>query len=192
MDIQTRKLEFIQEFLKIQSEEIISRLERILKNIDDDFSPLTIEEFNSRIDQSLEDSKNDKVIEQFRKDISLGRTFEETELYQLIEDSEEKIVVNRLNNILRDKPAHQNKFDFQEYKTGAWSEFNDYKLAVRFSNAKTELSEKHFEKTGEYMTSRGIAKLTGFNPANIKNMLQHKRAVVKKMLITLEKLAKEY
>ena len=50
--------------------------------------------------------KNDKVIEQFRKDISLGRTFEETELYQLIEDSEEKIVVNRLNNILRDKPAH--------------------------------------------------------------------------------------
>ena len=136
--------------------------------------------------------KNDKVIEQFRKDISLGRTFEETELYQLIEDSEEKIVVNRLNNILRDKPAHQNKFDFQEYKTGAWSEFNDYKLAVRFSNAKTELSEKHFAKTGEYMTSRGIAKLTGFNPANIKNMLQHKRAVVKKMLITLEKLAKEY
>ncbi|WP_209391411.1 hypothetical protein [Chryseobacterium sp. RR2-3-20] len=63
MDIQTRKLEFIQEFLKIQSEEIISRLEKILKNIDDDFSPLTIEEFNSRIDQSLEDSKNDKVIE---------------------------------------------------------------------------------------------------------------------------------
>ena len=63
MDIQTRKLEFIQEFLKIQSEEIISRLERILKNIDDDFSPLTIEEFNSRIGQSLEDSKNDKVIE---------------------------------------------------------------------------------------------------------------------------------
>ena len=63
MDIQTRKLEFIQEFWKIQSEEIISRLERILKNIDDDFSPLTIEEFNSRIDQSLEDSKNDKVIE---------------------------------------------------------------------------------------------------------------------------------
>ena len=39
---------------------------------------------------------------------------------------------------------------------------------------------------------RGVAKLTGFNPANIKNMLQHKRAIVKKMLITLEKLAEEY
>jgi len=137
-------------------------------------------------------ASKEKIIEQYRKDIALGRTFEETELYQVIEESEEKIVINRLNNILRDKPTQQNKFDSQEYKTGAWSEFSDYKLAVRFSNAKTELSEKHFEKTGEYMTSRGIAKLTGFNPANIKNMLQHKRSVVKKMLTTLEKLAKEY
>lgn len=135
----------------------------------------------------------EKIVEQYRKDIALGRPFEETELYQLIEQSEEKIIVNRLNNILRDKPAQQkSSFDADEYKTGAWSEFNDYKLAVRFSNAKTELSEKHFTKTGEYMTSRGIAKLTGFNPTNIKNMLNHKRTVVRKMLTTLEKLAKEY
>lgn len=137
-------------------------------------------------------SKDAKIIEQYRKDIALGRPFEETELYQVIEKSEEKIVVNRLSNILRDKPTQQNKFDLDEYKTGAWSEFNDYKLAVRFSNAKTELSEKHFAKTGEYMTSRGIAKLTGFNPSNIKNMLHHKRSVVRKMLTSLEKLAKEY
>ena len=155
--------------------------------------------------QGEETASKEKVIEQYKKDLSVGRSFEETELYQLIEQSEEKIVINRLNNILRDKPVQQKKdfemsvpgirrapFDFQEYKTGAWSEFNDYKLAVRFSNAKTLLSEKHFEKTGEYMTSRGVAKLTGFNPANIKNMLQHKRAIVKKMLITLEKLAEEY
>ena len=92
-------------------------------------------------------SKDAKIIEQYRKDIALGRPFEETELYQVIEKSEEKIVVNRLSNILRDKPTQQNKFDLDEYKTGAWSEFNDYKLAVRFSNAKTELSEKHFAKT---------------------------------------------
>ena len=63
MDIQTRKLEFIQEFLKVQNEELISRLERMLKNNDDEFNPFTIEEFNSRINQSLEDSKKDKVIE---------------------------------------------------------------------------------------------------------------------------------
>jgi hypothetical protein len=138
-------------------------------------------------------SEDKKIIEQFRKDITLGRTFEETQLYQLIEESEEKIVVNRLSNILREKPTQQKgSFDADEYKTGAWSEFSDYKLAIRFSNAKTELSEKHFAKTGEYMTSRGIAKLTGFNPTNIKNMLNHKRSVVKKMLSTLEKLAKEY
>ena len=63
MDIQTRKLEFVQEFLKIQSEELISQLERILKNNEEDFSPFTIEEFNSRIDQSLEDSRRDIVTE---------------------------------------------------------------------------------------------------------------------------------
>ena len=63
MDIQTRKLEFVQEFLKIQSEELISQLERILKNNEEDFSPFTIEEFNCRIDQSLEDSRRDKVTE---------------------------------------------------------------------------------------------------------------------------------
>lgn len=63
MDIQTRKLEFIQAFLKVQSEELISRLEKILKNNTDEFTPFTIEEFNFRIDESLEDSENDRVIE---------------------------------------------------------------------------------------------------------------------------------
>ncbi len=38
-------------------------------------------------------SEDKKIIEQFRKDITLGRTFEETQLYQLIEESEEKIVM---------------------------------------------------------------------------------------------------
>jgi preprotein translocase subunit Sss1 len=31
MDLQTRKIEFVQEFLKVQSEEIIVRLEKILR-----------------------------------------------------------------------------------------------------------------------------------------------------------------
>ena len=63
MDIQTRKLEFIKEFLKEQSEELISRLERILNNKEDDFSPFTVEEFNFRINQSLKDSENNNIIE---------------------------------------------------------------------------------------------------------------------------------
>lgn len=68
MDLQTRKLELIQEFLKIESEEVISRLEKILKkenkiSENEDFKPMTIEKFNSRIDQSMEDSKNGRLIE---------------------------------------------------------------------------------------------------------------------------------
>ncbi len=68
MDLQTRKLELIQEFLKIQSEEVISRLEKILskenKNSENgDIKPMTIEEFNSRIDQSMEDSINNRLME---------------------------------------------------------------------------------------------------------------------------------
>lgn len=66
MDLQTRKIEFVQEFLKIQSEEVISQLENLLnsnkKDVDEDnfFKPMSIEEFNNRIDQSEDDFKNDR------------------------------------------------------------------------------------------------------------------------------------
>lgn len=65
MDIQTRKIEFIQEFLKIQSEEAIAQFENLLKKrkISDSenlFKPMSIEELNKRIDKSEEDFKNDK------------------------------------------------------------------------------------------------------------------------------------
>lgn len=68
MDLQTRKISFVQEFLSIESEELISRLEKYLKkekeiNIDKEFSPMTMKEFESRIDQSMKDSKNGRVIE---------------------------------------------------------------------------------------------------------------------------------
>jgi hypothetical protein len=85
-----------------------------------------------------------------------------------------------LSNILRDKPT-------QQKKALIWTNIKQVHglslviISWRFdSQMRKHLSEKHFAKTGEYMTSRGIAKLTGFNPANIKNMLQHKRSVVKK------------
>lgn len=68
MDLQTRKLELIQEFLKIQSEDIILRLEKVLRKENEesekqDFKPMTIEEFNSRSAQSMQDSKNGRLIE---------------------------------------------------------------------------------------------------------------------------------
>ena len=61
MDIQTRKIEFIQEFLKIQSEELISHLESVLKSKTEDFNPFSLEELNERIDKSMDDSKTDRV-----------------------------------------------------------------------------------------------------------------------------------
>jgi hypothetical protein len=67
MDLQTRKIEFIQEFLKIQSEEVISQLENLLKNrnkkdIDENefLKPISIKELNNRIDKSENDFKNGK------------------------------------------------------------------------------------------------------------------------------------
>lgn len=67
MDLQTRKIEFIQEFLKVQSEEVILKLEKLLRkestsSLKNNFNPMTMDEFNHRIDQSMEDSKDGRVI----------------------------------------------------------------------------------------------------------------------------------
>ena len=63
MDLQTRKIEFIQAFLKLQSEEVISQFEKLLKKeskIDSDFKPMSLKEFNERIDKSESDFKNSR------------------------------------------------------------------------------------------------------------------------------------
>lgn len=65
MDLQTRKLKLIQEFLKLQSEEVVSRLEKILrkeKTASDasKFEPMSQEELNKRIDQSESDFRNNR------------------------------------------------------------------------------------------------------------------------------------
>ncbi|SEA70085.1 hypothetical protein [Psychroflexus halocasei] len=66
MDIQTRKIEFIQKFLKVESEDVINRLEKILRienktSEKEEFESMTIKEFNERIDKSMEDSKNGRL-----------------------------------------------------------------------------------------------------------------------------------
>ena len=65
MDIQTRKIEFIQAFLKLQSEEVISQFEVLLSlksdyvvKEDKDIKPISIREFNKRMDKSEDDFKN--------------------------------------------------------------------------------------------------------------------------------------
>lgn len=65
MDIQTRKLEFIQDFLKLQSEEVIAQFEKLLKkttNIEEEnkLKALTVEEMNERISKSESDFENNK------------------------------------------------------------------------------------------------------------------------------------
>lgn len=65
MDIQTRKLNFIQDFLKLQSEEAIVQFERLMKktkrgDTKDKLQPFTMDELNERISKSEEDFKNKK------------------------------------------------------------------------------------------------------------------------------------
>jgi len=66
MDLQTRKLEFIKDFLKLTSEEAVITLEKVLKkqkqsDFESDLAPMSLEELNSRIDKSMEDSKNGRL-----------------------------------------------------------------------------------------------------------------------------------
>ena len=65
MDIQSRKIEFVQAFLKLQSEELISQFENLLKKKSvikseepQQFKPMSLKEFNERIDKSESDFKN--------------------------------------------------------------------------------------------------------------------------------------
>ncbi|OBQ46126.1 hypothetical protein JJL45_11650 [Tamlana sp. s12] len=65
MNLEARKIEFVQEFLKLQSEEAVSRLEKILrkeKNASNEriFAPMTQEELNKRIDKSESDFRNNR------------------------------------------------------------------------------------------------------------------------------------
>ncbi len=67
MNIETRKLTFIQEFLKLQNEEIVIGLEKLLHKrkaelTENELQPMSVEQLNSDIDQSISDSKNKKSI----------------------------------------------------------------------------------------------------------------------------------
>ena len=67
MDLQARKISFIQDFLRIQNEEIIIGLENLLKKRKSELfrknlKPMDLDKFYNEIDQALEDSDNDRVI----------------------------------------------------------------------------------------------------------------------------------
>ncbi len=68
MDLQSRKIAFVQEFLSVESEEVVSRLEKFFKKEktaiqEKTFKPMSIVELNRRIDQSEQDSIHGRLTE---------------------------------------------------------------------------------------------------------------------------------
>lgn len=68
MNIESRKIAFVQEFFKIQSEKAISKFEKLLQkekehSVERKIEPMSSRELNTRIDKSLQDSKNGKLTE---------------------------------------------------------------------------------------------------------------------------------
>jgi len=67
MNIESRKILFIQEFLRIKNEEIIIGFENTLKQwksrqFEEKFEPMSLEQFNEEIDKAMTDSREDNII----------------------------------------------------------------------------------------------------------------------------------
>ncbi len=67
MNLEARKISFIQEFLRLQNEEIIIGLEKLLHKrkaelIAKEMKPMNIQEFKEGIDRSEDDFKNGRII----------------------------------------------------------------------------------------------------------------------------------
>jgi DNA-directed RNA polymerase subunit F len=61
MDLQTKKINFVQEFLRVKSEELVDKLEKLLKSermkqYEKDLTPMTSSELNDIIDNAEYDS----------------------------------------------------------------------------------------------------------------------------------------
>ena len=66
MDLQTRKIQFIQEFLKYANANILDKFEELLKlertkEFEKEIKPMTLDEYEQRIERSFEDVKNNRV-----------------------------------------------------------------------------------------------------------------------------------
>jgi len=66
MDLEGPKIVFVQEFLRLQNEEIVAGLEKLLRKqkvalLNKNIKPMTVAAFNKEIDRAMEDSKNNRV-----------------------------------------------------------------------------------------------------------------------------------
>ncbi len=66
MDIQTKKLHFVQEFLRLKDEKLIDKLNNLLqserkKKIEQELKPFSKKDFNDLIDSAESDAENGKL-----------------------------------------------------------------------------------------------------------------------------------
>ena len=64
MDLQTRKIAFVQDFLKLESEKVIVQFEKLLQKQTDSnatLEPMNVADFQKRINQSVSDSNEGKL-----------------------------------------------------------------------------------------------------------------------------------
>ena len=63
MDLESRKISFVQEFLRLENEDLINKLEEILHKrkaelLEEEMRPMSVKQYNKEIDKALDDSKN--------------------------------------------------------------------------------------------------------------------------------------
>lgn len=68
MYIQARKIHFIQEFLRVADDDLVTKFEKLLrverkKQLDKELRPMTMNEFDELIDKSENDFNNGRVTE---------------------------------------------------------------------------------------------------------------------------------
>jgi hypothetical protein len=80
MDIQLRKIQFVQEFLRLDNEQVIAKLEKILSSEKDKLSkqklkPYTVEELIESVERAEEDVKARRVtsVEDLLREIDTWR-----------------------------------------------------------------------------------------------------------------------
>lgn len=66
MDLEARKISFVQEFLRLQNEEIVLQLEKLLHEqkvqlLDLEMKPMSLDQFNTEIDQSINDVAHGRI-----------------------------------------------------------------------------------------------------------------------------------
>lgn len=62
MDLQTRKIAFVQDFLKLDSEKVIVQFEKLLqKQTNSTLESMSVADFQKRINQSVSDSNKGKL-----------------------------------------------------------------------------------------------------------------------------------